>query len=337
MNKQIIYGDIGGTKTLLQMARFTNGIVCEQNTHRYHSDEYTSFAEILNDFLHKTGNAQTGCKPAAACFAVAGPIVNQRVQLTNLPWQIDATEIAHVFSIPHVKLLNDFEAAAMAVERLSPDDLVTLQDGRAQPQAMRVVLGAGTGMGVAWLTWQDEGYRPISTEAGHIDFAPANTLQIQLLESLQKKFHHVSVERVLSGAGLTHLFKFLQAHTTEFQNLTPIQMDEDSGAAITMLAIEQNHPIAIRSLELFTEIYGAYAGNLALAGLCRNGVYIAGGIAPKILKFIRAGGFMRAFCDKGRFSGLMHEIPVHVIINPAVSLLGAGREAQNLSRYNNQD
>ncbi|MCB1985140.1 MAG: glucokinase [Burkholderiales bacterium] len=333
MNKRLIYGDIGGTKTLLQSAEIMNGVVKEHGVHRYHSSDYKSFSDILGDFLDKSGDVhQTDCKPAAACFAVAGPVVNQRVQLTNLTWQIDAAEISEVFSIPSVKLLNDFEAAASGVEILSPDDLVTLQEGHAQPKAMRVVLGAGTGMGVAWLVWQEDGYRPVSTEAGHIDFAPTTDLQIQLLESLQKKFHHVSVERVLSGAGLTHLFNFLQASAAEFTNLMAIQMDEDSGAAITALAIEQNHPVAIRSLELFAEIYGAYAGNLALAGLCRNGVYIAGGIAPRIMNTIQAGGFMRAFCDKGRFAELMREIPVRIITNPGVSLLGAKREAQILSR-----
>ncbi|MCP5246238.1 MAG: glucokinase [Burkholderiales bacterium] len=334
MNKKIIYGDIGGTKTLLQIAEVKNGGILSQETYRYDSGKYNCFSDIFTDFLSKTGVTPSDCVSASACFAVAGPVVSQQAQLTNLPWQMDAAKIAHLFSIPRVKLLNDFEAVATAVEVLSPDDLVTLQEGCALPRAMRVVLGAGTGMGVAWLAWQEEGYKPISTEAGHIDFAPTNNIQIQLLESLQKKFHHVSVERVLSGAGLTHLFNFLQTDTTEFSNLVPIQLAEDDGATITALATEQNHPVAIRTLELFAEIYGAYAGNLALAGLCRNGVYIAGGIAPKILDIIRAGGFIRGFCNKGRFSGLMREIPVRIIINSEAGLLGAKREAWILSHYN---
>ena len=226
-----------------------------------------------------------------------------------MPWKIDANEIAQKFSIPHVRLLNDFEAAALAVDILPCDNLITLQDGCPQAQSVRVILGAGTGMGVAWLVWNDSGYQPLSTEAGHVDFAPANTMQIYLLEALQKKFHHVSVERLLSGAGLTHIFNFLQEYLKEFSDLTPIQLNEDNGAVITALATEHKHPIAIRTLELFAEIYGAYAGNLALTGLCRNGVYIAGGIAPKIIDILRAGSFMRAFCNKGRFSDLMKTIP----------------------------
>jgi len=332
-NKQIIYGDIGGTKTLLQMAEFKNGVVHEHASHRYHSGDYSSFPDILSDFLRKSGIIAANCKPMAACFAVAGPVVAQRAQLTNLPWHVDAAEIGHAFSIAHVRLLNDFEAAALAVDILSADDLVTLQQGRAQAQAMRVILGAGTGMGVAWLAWQKDSYQPMSTEAGHIDFAPTNALQIQLLEALLQQFTHVSVERLLSGSGLTNIFNFLQTTLPASSNLTPTHLnEEDCGAAITALATEQNHPVAISALELFIEIYGAYAGNLALAGLCRNGVYIAGGIAPKIIDHLRAGGFMRAFCDKGRFSRLMHDIPVQVIINPTVSLLGAKRKAQEFLR-----
>ena len=330
MNQTIISGDIGGTKTLLQLASFNNEKKYHEFTHRYNSRDYTSFNDILNDFLHKTSTVNTMSHPVAACFAIAGPIVAQQTKLTNLPWQVDAADISTTFSIPKVKLLNDFEAVALAVETLSPSDLVTLQTGNPQAQAMRVVLGAGTGMGVAWLTWQGNRYAALSTEAGHMDFAPANKLQIGLLETLQNKFGHVSVERVLSGSGLTSIFKYLKINSASLPESTSINLDQDSGAAISQLAQEHNHPIAIQSLELFAEIYGAYAGNLALAGLCRNGVYIAGGIAPKIIDILSKGGFMRAFSDKGRFSMLMHDIPVYVITNPKASLLGAEHEAQHL-------
>ena len=326
----VIYGDIGGTKTLLQVAEHGNGTTQTHDLHRYHSGDYHSFSDILSEYLNKIGLDTLHSNPVAACFAVAGPIVSQRVQLTNLPWLLDAAEISRLFSISQVKLLNDFEAAASAIDILPSDDLVILQSGHSTPRAMRVVLGAGTGMGVAWLVWQQNGYQPLSTEAGHIDFAPTNALQIQLLEALQKKFHHVSIERLLSGAGLTNIFKFLQENLTEFSNLVPIQLDEDDGAVITTLANEQHHPIAIRSLALFAEIYGAYAGNLALAGLCKNGVYIAGGIAPKIINTFLTGGFMQAFRNKGRFSDLMMEIPVQVVTHSNISLLGAQRSALEL-------
>ncbi len=327
MQQHIIYGDIGGTKTLLQAAQYNDGTINDHDVRHYQSNAYDNFSAILNDFLESSQITALPSSPVAACFAVAGPVVSQCAQLTNLPWKIDANEIAEKFSIPHVRLLNDFEAAALAVDILPCDDLVPLQVGCPQTQSTRVILGAGTGMGVAWLVWQDSGYQPISTEAGHVDFAPTDALQICLLEALQKKFQRVSVERLLSGAGLTYIFNFLQEHLKEFQNLTPVHLNDDDGAIITALAVEQKHPIATRALELFAEIYGAYAGNLALTGLCRSGVYLAGGIAPKIIDILRAGGFMRAFCNKGRFSDLMKTIPVGVISNPSIGLLGAKKSA----------
>ena len=229
-----------------------------------------------------------------------------------------------------VKLLNDFEAVAVAIEHMPSSDLLTLQAGQAHPRAMRVVLGAGTGMGVAWLAWLHDRYHALPTEAGHIDFAPVDSLQIQLLEALHQRLSHVSVERILSGSGLTNIFKFLQENDAENFHSNPIELGEDSGAAITSLALIHHHPVAIQSLELFAEIYGAYAGNLALAGLCRGGVYLAGGIAPKIADVLCSGGFIRAFCAKGRFSALLREIPVHIITNPQAGLSGAQQEAQRL-------
>lgn len=328
MNTQILYGDIGGTKTVLQLAEIAGCDIRECRTQRYDSTAFATFSDILQDFL---GRATTP-PPSAACFAVAGPIAAQRATLTNLPWRISSADIAHEFSIAAVKLINDFEAVALAVDSLSPSDLVTLQTGQSHAHAMRVALGAGTGMGVAWLTWIDDRYFALPTEAGHIDFAPLTPLQTGLLEWLKQRFGHVSVERLLSGSGLTNIFKFLQAQTAAsgLAAIELIELEEDSGATITALAKNQKHPVALQALELFAEIYGAYAGNLALAGLCRGGVYIAGGIAPKIIDTLRAGGFMHAFRAKGRFSALLHEIPVHVITNPIPGLLGAQREAQHL-------
>ncbi len=330
MNKQLIYGDIGGTKTILQIAELRNGKICEQFTHCYNSSTYATFSDLLRDFLSKIYQVKTMGYPEIGCFSVAGPIVAQQAKITNLFWLIDSADITAEFLIPRVNLINDFESAALAIAVLPPSDLVTLQVGKTHPHQMRVVLGAGTGMGVAWLAWQGDRYIPLSTEAGHMDFAPTSKLQIKLFEVLQNKFGHVSVERLLSGPGLTNIFDFLQMNPSESSGLAPIDLNEDSGAVITTLALKQKHPVAIKSLELFTEIYGAYAGNLALAGLCRNGVYIAGGIAPKIINTLDTGRFMRSFCDKGRFSAMMKEIPVHVITNPNASLLGAKLKMQYL-------
>jgi len=192
LNKQLIYGDIGGTKTILQLAEIKGGEIHQQFTYRYDSAAFLTFSDMLRDFMNRTGSAN---HPAAACFAIAGPIVAQQTKVTNLPWQISSAGISAEFSISTVKLINDFEAAALAIERLSPNDLITLQAGQAHSQAMRVVLGAGTGMGVAWLTWLENRYFALSTEAGHMDFAPTNELQIHLFKALHDKLGHVSVER----------------------------------------------------------------------------------------------------------------------------------------------
>jgi len=325
MNTQILYGDIGGTKTVLQLAEMAGGGIRECCTKRYDSATFATFSDILHDFLDQT----TIRPPAAACFAVAGPIADQQATLTNLPWQISSANIAQEFSIAAVKLINDFEAVALAIENLPSSDLIALQTGLPHAHAMRVVLGAGTGMGVAWLAWINGRYFALPTEAGHIDFAPLTPLQSGLLEWLQQRFGHVSVERLLSGSGLTNIFKFLQMQSTT-PDLPVIELEEDNGAAVTALAQSGKHPAALQALELFAEIYGAYAGNLALAGLCRGGVYVAGGIAPKMIDTLRGGGFMRAFRAKGRFSALLHEIPVHVVTNPAPGLLGAQQEARHL-------
>lgn len=330
MNNYLIYGDIGGTKTLLRVALVKEGDTEVCHEQRYDSQAYDDFDDILADFLHKAGMEKQNRYPTSACFAIAGPIVAQQAQLTNLPWLMEASALSADFSIPKVKLINDFEAIALGIEKLAPADLVTLQNGVETEPSMRVVLGAGTGMGVAWLHWQNKRYIPLPTEGGHIDFAPTSPLQMELLNFLTKKFGRVSIERLLSGPGLTNILDFLQSDPTRFPGIAPVELDEDSAATITTLAFEQRHPAALQAMDLFVEIYGAFAGNLALVGLCRSGVYIAGGIAPRIIDSLRQGGFMRAFHNKGRFSGLMSEIPVHVIMNPQVGMLGAELEAQRL-------
>ncbi len=328
MNASFICGDIGGTKTWLQTLQSSDGSPQVRYEQQYDSRAYASFSDVLRDFLDKAG--MKDCNPAAACLAVAGPVMAQRVKLTNLPWLMDVAAIAAEFSIPNVKLINDFEAVALGIEALSANDLVTLQPGKPQAQGVRVALGAGTGMGVAWLTWQGERYLPLATEAGHMDFAPANKLQAGLLEYLWKKFGHVSVERVLSGPGLTDIFNFLQASLGAGSGLVKANMDSDGAAQVTDLALNRKHPIAVKALDMFVEIYGAHAGNLALTGLSRGGVYVAGGIAPKIIGKLEEGSFMQAFCNKGRYSSIMSEIPVHVVMNQKVGLLGAAREAQRM-------
>ena len=327
LTEYFISGDIGGTKTLLQAAELKDGRAQMHCELRYESSAYSGFSDVLRDFLKDVSALGIDSSPGSACFAVAGPIAKQEVAVTNLPWLMNAAALAREFSIPKVKLINDFSAVALSVDVLPMDDLAVLQAGKPHAEQTRVALGAGTGMGVAWLTWQGDRYVPISSEGGHMDFPPADAVQDRLLLHLRKRFGHVSVERLLSGPGLTNIFNFLQADEPE---LMQVRLEEDSAAQVSDLAFNHKHPVAVKAMDLFVEIYGAYAGNLALAGLCRNGVYVAGGIAPKIIDKLKEGGFMRAFCDKGRFSSLMEEIPVHVVMNPKAGLLGASQEAQRM-------
>ncbi len=344
-----ISGDIGGTKTLLQAGESKYGqlqVYCE---HRYASREYNHFSDMLKDFLERVAAEDTPVKashPAVACFAVAGPIEQGKVNLTNLPWVIDSEAIAAEFSILRVKLINDFAAVAMSIETLSDSDLVVLQAGHVYPGEMRVALGAGTGMGVAWLIWQGDHYAISPSEAGHMDFAPSNALQDRLLRHLRDRLGHVSVERVLSGPGLTNIFNFLQADRKPDQpapgggapgdvseNIQVIP-EEDGAAQVADLAFNHNHPTALKAVDLFVQIYGAYAGSLALVGLSRGGVYIAGGIAPRLIDKLKDGAFMTAFCNKGRFAALMEKIPVYVVVNSKAGLLGAAQEARRMCLHN---
>lgn len=328
MDEYCLSGDIGGTKTWLQLTSVREGCIQTSAGQEYASAAYAGLPDMLRDFL---GNAGAGRKIAAACLAVAGPVANGQARLTNLPWMVDAAEIASAFSIPSVRLVNDFEAAALGIAALSAHDLTVLQAGQLVTQAPRVVLGAGTGMGVAWLVWQGGSYVPLATEAGHMDFAPANALQADLLAYLWQQFKHVSVERVLSGSGLVAIFNFLQSGIGSASGLVQVAMGSTDAAQVTDLACNHRHPIAVRALDMFARIYGAYAGNLALTGLTQGGVYVAGGIAPRIIGTLQAGGFMEAFCDKGRYAGLMQQIPVQVVMNTRVGLLGAAQEAHRIA------
>lgn len=334
----IIYGDIGGTKTILRAAKEVKADQSFLLERKYASQSYCHLDEIIADFLNELINIQLSTNLIkVACFAIAGPIISQQAQLTNLPWLINAEALSKKFAIPHVKLINDFEATALGIEKLAEQDLVVLQAGKFSESEMRVVLGAGTGMGVAWLPKIGNQYQPLATEAGHIDFAPTNALQIELFNFLASKFDHVSVERLLSGPGLTNIFSFLQHRSNQNQTASLLELSEDEGPLIIELALVQKHLIAMESLKLFTEIYGAFAGNLALAGLCRGGVYIAGGIAPKILQFLKLECFIQSFRSKGRFTELMCEIPVHVVMNTQVGLLGAELSAFRLLQNNSLD
>jgi glucokinase len=313
-----IAGDIGGTKTLLRISA-ANGVPLLQKS--YSSADFPGLEEILGEFLREAGTSNV----AAACFALAGPVSGRQVKLTNLPWEVDADALAARFAISRVSLINDFEAVGHGIAALQPGDLLTLQPGEPQAQGVRVVVGAGTGLGVAWLSWMNGEYVVHPSEGGHVDFAPADTMQYALLQYLQQRHGHVSYERIVSGPGLVAIFEFLRDSglASPSAQLVAAMGEGDAAAAITRFAQQSDEPIAQMTLDLFVRIYGSFVGNLALIALPRGGIYVAGGIAAKIVATMQRGDFMRAFHDKGRYTGLLASMPLYIVTNSQVGLLGA--------------
>ncbi len=312
----LLAGDIGGTKTLLR-------IDTESGMFRksYPSAGYGGLAEMLDEFLLEAGTREIG----AACFALAGPVSGRKVRLTNLPWEVDADALAARFAISRVMLVNDFEAVGHGIAALQPDDLLTLQAGEPLRHGTRVAAGAGTGMGVAWLAWTGAAYAVHPSEGGHVDFAPVNELQQGLLGYLQQRHGHVSYERIVSGPGLLAIYEYLRDSGRAAPSSRLIQaMDaDDAAAAITHFARFEDEPIARMTEDVFVAVYGAFVGNLALLVLPRGGIYVAGGIAAKISQVLQRGDFTRAFLDKGRYTGLLESMPLHIVTNPDVGLMGA--------------
>jgi glucokinase len=322
----ILAGDIGGTKTLLQLAEIQGSRPRILHSQRFVSAEFAEFNHLLGAFMQHI-QKQIGTLPiASACFGIAGPVTGSRAQVTNLPWLLNTADIEKQFGIARVTLINDFTAVGYSIDVLEHNDLVCLQQGEAVPQATRAVIGAGTGLGEGFLVWQNGAYVPMPSEGGHVDFAPQNEAQIGLLKFLQHRHGHVSYERIVSGSGLVAIYEYLVS-TQKYSANSALINSEDAAASIADAALQQRDVVAVEALKMFVNIYGAQAGNLALTTLSRGGVYIAGGIAPKILSFMQQGEFLKAFQAKGRFTELMQKIPVHVIVNADAGLIGARRVA----------
>ncbi len=304
----ILGGDIGGTKTLLALAG-VDGIACER---RYPSQDWSEFPALLHAFLDEAGFA--GKNIASACFGVAGPVEDSRAKVTYLPWILDGPALARNFGIGQVTVVNDFAAAAQGVAALRPDDLVTLQDGRLLPDAPRLLIGAGTGLGVAALLPEGNGWRTVGGEGGHIGFSPANEEQQAVWQHLVRPGGRVTAENVISGPGLAAIYDSLI-------KVSPRNTAIADPAEI--VASASSNPLAGRALDLFIAAYGAFAGDLALLFMARGGVYLGGGIAPKILPRLMEGGFVRAFRERGVHAGLMPDFPIRVITNERLGLLGA--------------
>lgn len=319
----ILAGDIGGTKALLLLATVRQGRLTALLERRYAVAAFADFSALLARFLDEC-RAHRGrdARLASACFGAAGPVSDNCIQMTNLPWRLDAGAIAAEFGIARLRLVNDFEAAARGVETLAPGDSAILQTGEPLPQAARVVIGAGTGLGVAYALPQGKHYRILPGEGGHAGFAPADDAQMRLWQALHAQLGRVSVEHVVSGAGLVRIYEFLCAGLAQAPALEE-SVRSEGAAAISRHALELGDPLACRALDLFISCYGALAGDHALSVTARGGVYIAGGIARKILSRLAAGGFIAAFNAKGAHAGMNLKIPVQVVTTERLGLLGA--------------
>jgi glucokinase len=329
----LLAADVGGTKTLLALAEERGDGVRIVASERYPSADFPGFDDMVARFLASHGDARGA--PRAACFAVAGPIAADGVSahVTNVGWHIDASRLAHRFGIPAVRLINDFQAQAYGIDTLSPADLHVLQEGTPRAHGVRTVIGAGTGLGMGQLVWQGGHYAALPSEGGHADFAPRGALQCALLAWLNDQYgDHVSIEHVLSGPGLSNIYRFLAAREPQRASaaLARAMAEGDAGAAISAFAFaEPADALAREALDLFVAIYGAHAGSLALTLLPYGGLFISGGIAARIIDAItERKRFIDAFNAKGIMSKLTATIPVAVVMNPDAGLHGALQAAR---------
>jgi glucokinase len=315
----LLCGDIGGTKTTLALfdaaaprdpVRLTT----------YPSQEWAQLSDIVAAFLG-------GQRPPleAACFGVAGPVRGKKAQITNLPWVVDADRLSACVGGAPVVLINDLEALAWGVTCLPSDETVVLNPGRPAPGGAMAVIAAGTGLGQAGLVWSGDAYVPFASEGGHSDFAPRSEREIGLLRHLSGRWDHVSWERVVSGPGIVHLFEYLRdvEHLTVPDTLARTLAEDDLAPAITQAALAGTAEIAVETLALFVTLYGAEAGNLALKLKSTGGVWVGGGIAPKILPLLEDGRFQAAFLAKGRFRDFLADVPVRVVLDQQTPLYGA--------------
>jgi len=314
----ILAGDIGGTNTRLALFDL-NGDLKIVHEEKYPSHDYSGLNAIVTKFL-----MAHPAKVTVACFGVAGPVQDGRCKTTNLPWIIDAEEIAKGQQISSVRLYNDLEANANGLKVLKPEELYCLQEGKKQ-KGHQALIAAGTGLGEAGLFWDGTVHRAFACEGGHSDFAPRNALEIELLLYLQKKFGHVSFERVISGPGIHTLYDFFK------------EVKKEKGSAIVEDAMNKRDPTAVicefgknktdllcmKVLELFLSIYGAESGNLALKFLSLGGFYVGGGIAPRLRELFKSSGFVSSFSEKGRFKELLKSMPIYIVLNDNAALLGA--------------
>ena len=321
----ILAGDVGGTKVHLALYDFTDGKLEPTRAQQYPAREYSGLEEIVREFLGTD-------KPTAACFGVPGPVRDGRLRLTNLPWTLDSRELAASLAIEHVFLINDLQANGYGVAELSADQIYTLNEGDPRQMGNRALIAAGTGLGEGFLVWNGRSHDPFPSEGGHVDFAPRTEDEIDLLRFLRQKYNgRISFERVVSGQGLTNIYEFLR----EVRGVEEpawlaarIAEEQDPNAVVTELALAAKSEICEKAMDMFVSAYGAEAGNLALTILSVGGLYVGGGIAPRILEKLKDGTFVKAFTDKGRLSQLLVNMPVRVILESRTALMGAAAYAE---------
>jgi len=320
----ILAGDIGGTNARLAYFDVQNGHLTSVAEGVFPSREHRGLDEIVTKFVDLQGT-----RPNIACFGVAGPVRNGRVETSNLPWTVEAARLATELQLPSALLINDLEANAWGIASLEEKDLVSLNRVKGTPVGNQAVIAAGTGLGEAGLYWDGKNYDIFACEGGHSDFAPRTELEIELLRYLAARFGHVSFERIVSGPGLVNVYHFLRdTHRGEEPSwLTEELAHGDAAATISRAAMCSKSPLAEQALDLWISIYGAEAGNLALKLMATGGIYLGGGIAPKLVSKLAGPLFMQAFVSKGRMQALLESIPVKVIINDKIALFGAARYA----------
>ena len=320
----ILAGDVGGTKCNLALFSQESGKLTAVYQQRFASKEFAQFDRIVKEFSRQAAPYLAGDRIVAAGFGVAGPVINNRVRATNLPWTVDTENLIEVLKVKQVVVLNDLGATGHSIEHLPKEDFCVLNPGKIEFGGTKALLAAGTGLGQAILVWNGARYQVVPSEGGHSDFAPHTEQQIELLRFMRRRYPQVSWELILSGRGFRTLHEFLAPNV-----LHPTFEDPDADPApdITRQGLDKSCPVCVETLDLWTAIYGAEAGNLALKVLALGGVFVAGGIAVKILEKMKDGTFFKAFQDKWKFEALLNNFPVSVVLNESAPLIGAAYEA----------
>ncbi len=316
--RTILVGDVGGTKTVLALMDEGEAL---RTVQRYVSGDHPSLQAIVGRYL-----ADTGASPSAACFGVAGPVLGGSSRITNLPWVLDEASLARAFHLDRVRLLNDLEALAHALPHLSASGVETLHEGRADPDGVVAVIAPGTGLGMAFVVRPASGAVVLPTEGGHTAFAPRSPLQDELLAWMRPRFGHVSVERVCSGSGIVNLYAFLEEsgrHTEDDGIARALQRAPDPTPVIVDAALGRRSDLCAATLDLFLAILGGVVGDVAVQLLTRGGIYLAGGIPPRLLERLRGPAFLDAAFDKGRFRPFVETLPIRVVLDPLAPLVGA--------------